>query len=238
LYNNTKIKGKKTMNRLVKRHPQPSHKQPEDLTALFAEIQVEGPTSSRTVQLPRQVRKLMTSGEQLLDAVYQRRLFSPFCPDLLMVTNRRVLLCKPGLFGRMNFVDFLWQNEVKVHVETYMLCATLTITANRRLADGSYEPVQAEITGLEKTRALEVYAEAQKLEQEWHEKLRIRKLEEDRSKSGGVYIAAPFNGASSDGAASSHSIETRLARLKHLNQKALLSDAEYEARKAQIIGEI
>src|SRR5687767_10161937 len=83
------IEGKQTMNRLIKHHPQRSYRQPKELTALYLDLQVEEPTGGATVQLPHQVSKLMTSGEQLFDAVYQRRLFSPFCSDLLVVTNRR-----------------------------------------------------------------------------------------------------------------------------------------------------
>ena len=139
--------------------------------------------------------------------------------------------------GRMDLEDFLWQDVTDIRISSRMLGSEINITAKRRDPDGTVRTKSGMIEGLHKADALRLYAEAQRFEEEWREKNRIRQMEEERARSGGVYLGgtgvtggpAPAGGAS---------IEQRLAKLKELHDKGLVTDAEYEARKAQIIAEL
>lgn len=193
-------------------------------------------------EIPNRVHKLLTAGELILDAAKQSAWASLFFPDYVIVTTRRILICRLGVFGSVNFVDHLWQDVADVRVDAGMVTATVVVTAKCRKPDDSCEPVTSTCTGLEKQPALQLYAKAQEIEQQWREKQRLRKMEEDRAKVGGIYMQTPFAMpnvvAGITQSAPLQSVEERLARLKRLIEQGLITDAEYEARKAQIISEL
>lgn len=183
----------------------------------------------------REVERVLTQGEAVLAVAPQNLVNSPFKKDSAVVTNRRFIIYRPKLLGRMDMEDFLWQDDTEVTIATRLLGATLEVRSQRRGPDGGLRSRAGRVDGLDNRAALRVYAEAQRLEQEWREKNRVRLMEEERARSGGITLqGAAFGGASPPGV----SIEERLAKLKALHEKGLVSDAEYEARKSQIIGEL
>jgi hypothetical protein len=76
--------------------------------------------------------------------------------------------------------------------------------------------------GFLKDETREVYRLCQAYEQAWREKLRIRELEEMRAQSGSK-ASDPV---------------TRLLQAKQLLDAKLISDAEYEAIKARVVGDV
>lgn len=195
-----------------------------------------------TERIAREASGILTEGERILAVAPQAAVNSPLKRDSAIVTTRRLILFRPKLFGRMDLEDFLWQDVTDVGLSTKLLGATLSVTATRRDPGGAIHPRTGVVDGLDKKAALRVYAEAQRLEQEWREKNRVRQMEEERARAGGVYLGgagsagAPL--AASSGGRSTLSVEERLARLEELHGKGLLTDAEYESRKGQIIAEL
>jgi hypothetical protein len=188
-----------------------------------------------TSPIQREVERVLTEGEKVLALAPQNLINSPFKKDSAIVTNRRFIIYRPKLLGRMDMEDFLWQDDTEVSISTKLLGATLDVRSRRRDPDGTLRSRMGHVEGLDNRAALRVYAEAQRLEQEWREKNRVRVMEEERARSGGITIqGAGMAAAGSAGA----SVEDRLAKLKGLHEKGLISDAEYEARKSQIIGEL
>jgi hypothetical protein len=57
-------------------------------------------------------------------------------------------------------------------------------------------------------------------------------MEEERARAGGVYLGGPHPPSAAA------SVEDRLRKLKSLHEQGLITDAEYESRKSQIISEL
>jgi hypothetical protein len=138
------------------------------------------------------------------------------------------------MFGRMNLDDYLWQDVDDVTVEANVLGSTIKVKGSKRTKTGGEVPFERTVDGLDKAQALELYARAQEMEEQWREKNRARLIEEDRARAGGVYVQTP----SPSEKQGQQSIEERLAKLKSLADQGLITTAEYEARKAQIVAEL
>ena len=187
------------------------------------------------------VSGVLTSGEQIVAIATQNAINSPLTKDSVVVTSRRFIIYRPKLLGRMDLEDFLWQDVTDIRLSSKVLGSEIVVTAKRREPDGAVSTKTGKADGLDKKAALRLYAEAQRFEEEWREKNRIRQMEEERARAGGVYLHGP--GASNlnpgmSGASSPDAVEQRLGKLKELHEKSLITDAEYESRKAQIISEL
>jgi len=189
-------------------------------------------------RIQNKISAILTAGEEILAVASQNTVNSPVLQDCAVVTNRRFLIYRPKMFGRMDLQDVLWQDVNNVNVSTKMLGAIITVEGQRQNRDGSLVPVALQVDGLEKQQALELYGKAQEIEMQWREKNRVRRIEEERARAGGVYLGGGNSGVEAASASGSGSIEDRLQRLKELYGKGLISDAEYESRKAQIISEL
>lgn len=199
--------------------------------------QNQGRDDLARVELLERVSSLLTANEEVLCTARQIWLASPVTQDAGIVTTRRFIIFKPKLFGRMAVQDLLWQDVEDVHLSVQMLSATVGLRGRRKKADGSFEPIAAELRGLDKQQAMTLYARAQEIEEQWREKNRIRQMEEERAKAGGVYVHPT---ATETGVTETRpeDIEKRLIKLKDLREKGLITDAEYESRKAQIIADL
>lgn len=191
-------------------------------------------TDDYTKRLTEEIGSILTSGEQVLAVSTQNAINSPLNRDSVVVTNRRLILYHPKLLGRMDLQDFLWQDVTDLSLASKVLGAVITVQAKKRLPDGQVRSSTASIDGLEKASARRLYALAQELEEQWREKNRVRQMEEERARSGGVYLG----GAGGPTETPRASIEERLEKLRSLREKGLISDAEYESRKSQIIAEL
>ena len=101
-----------------------------------------------------------------------------FLPNSVVVTNKRVIIHQPKLF-KATFSDFLWRDIVSVHLSDRFFGSRLIF----RFANGIIAT-----KFLPKNQAKIVYAIAQAKEEEWVEKWRLRRIEEDRAKSGANQI--------------------------------------------------
>jgi hypothetical protein len=183
---------------------------------------------------------VLTAGESIVAVAEQNVINSPFKKDTAVVTTRRFMIYRPKLFGRMELQDFIWQDVTDIQVGTSLLGAEITISAKRREPDGTVRAKNGKVDGLDKQAALRVYAAAQQFEEEWREKNRVRQMEEERARSGGVYLHGPTgpHAGSGTGVSQVASVEQRLLKLRELHEKHLITDAEYESRKTQIISEL
>ena len=186
-------------------------------------------------RLDEEIGSILTSGETILAVATQNLINSPINRDSAVVTSRRLILYRPKLLGRMDLQDVLWQDVTNVRLSTQILGATLAVTAKNRLPSGAIEAVEHAIDGLDRTAARKVYSVAQEMEEQWREKNRVRQMEEERARSGGVYLGPSVP---SPGAGQPAAVEERLRKLKSLHEQGLITDAEYESRKSQIISEL
>lgn len=181
-----------------------------------------------SVELPEKLQKVLTSKEIVLAAATQHWSHALFYPAVVVLTDRRLLICKPGMFGRMDFTDYAWREGMKVHAQAGMLTTMLTVSANCREVDGKCQAITAQVYGLEKELALRLYTKAQQLEEQWREILRAEELKRMLAQSGAATIYAnpmtPFNPLSS-----------RLDALKALVDQGVIGQAQFDTIKAEVI---
>ena len=172
-----------------------------------------------------QLRSLMMKGENLeawatqprINALTHRRF-------LIAATSVRFIALYRGLFSGYEMRDLPWQDLREVRIRMSSSGADLTLIASPHPSRGLKWPRYSYLRflGFLKDETREVYRLCQAYEQAWREKLRIRELEEMRAQSGSK-ASDPV---------------TRLLQAKQLLDAKLISDAEYEAIKARVVGDV
>lgn len=182
----------------------------------------ESQQDGRVQAIAAEVVKILTPNETLLYVAVQNLASMSVTPDAVVATSNRLILFRPAMFGRVSFEDVPWQDVRNARITQGVLSTALTVDTvdGRTLAMGE----------LDKEQAKRLYAVAQQMEQEWREKRRVREMEEARARAGGIVVGAPAApGPSEDPVA-------RLARAKQMLDQGLISEAEYDALKARILG--
>jgi hypothetical protein len=170
------------------------------------------------------VAKVLTPNEEILYIATQNATAAFQKKDSAVATNNRVILYRPHLLGQVDFTDFQWQDVQNTKLEQGILSSELTVT----MVDGR----TATLSNLNKDQAKRLYGICQQLEQEWREKRRVRHMEEERARSGGIQMNVPF--ATPSGSTDEDSV-TRLAKAKSMLDQGLISEAEYDTLKAKIL---
>ncbi len=170
------------------------------------------------------VAKILTAGEEILYVALQNRSSLSMKKDSVVATSNRVILYRPGILGRVNFEDFPWQDVANAKINQGFLATDFTVETT----DGR----KAQLGGLDKEQAKRLYGICQQLEQEWREKRRVRQMEEDRAKAGGVFVTGPAPAAA---AAPAEDPVEKLAKAKKMLDAGLISEAEYETLKAKVL---
>lgn len=176
------------------------------------------------------VKDILTSGEKIEHLVIQKKLVVNVQPDAVVLTNRRFIVYRPKLFGRVVFEDYLWRDLSDVQLDEGVVGATLKFKAtnNRR----------PELGFLPKVQARRLYAFAQEKEEQVREERRMRELEEKRAAAGGIVMhSGPGKGESSTREPVLDPVE-RLRKLKSMLDADLISAGEYEAKRAEIISKM
>ncbi|MGE5619576.1 MAG: PH domain-containing protein [Sphingomonadaceae bacterium] len=174
------------------------------------------------------IASILTSSEEILYIALQNRTAISPKKDSAVATTNRIILYKPQILGRFNFSDFHWQDVKDVTLKQGILSSDVVVET----VDGRKDSVG----NIDKDQARRLYGICQQLEQDWREKRRIRQMEEDRAKAGGVYLTAPAPVAAAPAATVEDPVE-RLAKLKRMLDQNLISEAEYESVKAKILAE-
>lgn len=173
-------------------------------------------------KVAEEVSKILTPSEEILFIALQGNLAISIKKDAVVATTNRLICYRPGVFGKVDFQDFLWQDVRDARISQGMLSTEFSVST----AKG--EPML--VGELDKDQAKRLYSVCQQMEQEWREKRRVRDMEEARAKSGGVYLG-PTGGA----AAPAEDPVAKLARARQMLDQGLISEAEYESVKAKIL---
>ena len=172
------------------------------------------------------VAKILTPNEDVLYIASQNVTAMSPRPDCVVATTNRVILYRQDVLGRVSFADFLWQDVKNTHIGQGMLSSRFTV----ELTDGRSEVMD----NLDKDQAKRLYSVCQQMDQEWREKRRVRTMEEERARAGGIYMAPPDT---SDAVSREDPVD-KLAKAKAMLDKGLISDIEYEALKAKILSSL
>ncbi len=194
----------------------------------------------RVARALEELATILVPGEQREVVALQRRIFAlTHRRTIVAATSGRLIAMTRRLFGGFQLQDVRWQDVKDVHIRVGMLGADLGVHAllSQDMAVQEGAATALLFHGLNKEGAEQVYRVCQANSQAWREKRRQRDLEELRARSGGVQIgSAAAPGAPAPAGAPDDELVGRLARAKEMLGKGLITDAEYEAIKARVLG--
>ena len=183
------------------------------------------------------VSGLLVQGEHIEHMVVQGLLSLSWHPGILALTNRRILIARPRWFS-LRFTDMPWRLLADAHLAEGPAGATITIFGTHG--------AKFELGYLPKAGARRAYAFAQAQEEPVVEFRRQRLLEQHRAQARGVPVEAyapqpqaPATAAPvAPSAVEPSSPVQALSALKELLDKGLIESAEYEAKKAEVLGRL
>lgn len=206
-------------------------------------------TDLGSVAARKELETVLVTGETVVAYAIQHRLFALFHRrQVAAATSGRFIFLSRRLFGGYDPVGVRWQDLREAGLTVGMLSASVSISFSANLSDtatGEGDTRIIRVIGLRKEAAQALYRECQAQEQAWREKRRIRSIEEMRARAGGVQIATGVypQGGTARSIGSPVAIlppadepAERLDRAKGMLSRGLITDAEYEAIKAKIVG--
>lgn len=196
---------------------------------LFVDPLIEklvGDSQNRSVveSIVNRVKEILTTGEEIECLAVQGKPMV-VCQDAAVVTNKRFIVYRPKLLGRVDFEDYLWRELKDAKLSENIIGSTITfMVANGMKLDLDYLP---------RDLARKIYRIAQMREQDAFEERRNRRMEEDRAKAGGVTIQTAINTTPQTG--STADPMAKLSQLKQMLDAGLIDQSEYAKKKADIL---
>lgn len=166
--------------------------------------------------------ELCTQGEDIQYIAIQKKPIVTIAPDAVLLTNKRVIVFRPKLMG-MSFEDFQWRDVQDIHVKEGLLGATFSVQ--------SVGGKRIEVDYLPKAQARKLYRFGQEIEEQVRHLRRQLDLEDKRAAAGGIHLG----GAGFPAAAPTEDPMQKLQQLKNLHEQGLISQQEYETKKAEIL---
>ena len=166
------------------------------------------------------VQEILTSDESVLFSVAQMSI-AGLKPDNVVLTNKRFILYHPGLLG-CKFDDFLWRDLISVKLNEGLMGAKLVFETKGQ---------NFSIDKLPKSEARKAYSMAQEKEQEATETRRQRQMQEDSAKAGHIVIGSSSAGTT----ATADDPMAKLTKLKNMFDAGLITQEEYDKKKAEIL---
>jgi len=181
---------------------------------------------------------MLTASEELIYLAVQKRPAVNLLPDCIAVSTKRIFYCTPGNLGfTMNFKDISWKSIKEVSFKEEIFGSKFICV-----------PLQGEniITEyIPKVQARKLYQAAYEQLESFKEQQRLAELEERRSSTSPVTVnAVPAEPVHEEKAilpppapVEEPEDETtlKLRKLKTLYDKHLITQEEYEAKKADIL---
>jgi hypothetical protein len=179
--------------------------------------------------LPK-VQEFCTSTEEIkYIAVQKKTIGINFSPDCIAFTSKRVIIIRPKSFGfSLDFKDYSWMNIADIHMKEGMLSATVTV----KTLSGEEDSMD----DIPKAQARKLYRFGQEMEETKKEERRQRDLEDKRAAAGGgIVINTP---AAAPAAAPVDDPMEKLTKLKSMLDMGVLTQEEFDAKKADILSKM
>lgn len=187
---------------------------------------------------------MLTANEELIYMAVQKKPAVNLLPDCIAVSNKRIFYCEPGNFGiTMNFKDISWKSVKEVSFKEEIFGSKfICVPLHGENIITEYIP---------KVQARKLYQAAYAQLEEFKEQQRLTDLEERRSTTSPVTVnAVTPEPVEEPIALFSQPVVTpapapveepedettlKLRKLKNLYDKHLITQEEYEAKKANIL---
>lgn len=180
---------------------------------------------------------LLTTGEEIMYLGVQKKPAVNLLPDSIAITNKRIFYCEPGNLGlTMNFKDISWKNVKEVSFKEGLLGSKFICVpqSGENIVTDFIPKVQVRKLHQAAYEQLEAYKEVE----------RKQKLEENKSNTPEAqsFFQSPIEIEEAEIIQEQIIIEEvedettlKLRKLKTLYDKQLITQAEYESRKASIL---
>jgi hypothetical protein len=182
---------------------------------------------------------MLTANEELIYMAVQKKPAVNLLPDCIAVSNKRIFYCEPGNFGiTMNFKDISWKSVKEVSFKEEIFGSKfICVPLHGENIITEYIP---------KVQARKLYQAAYEQLESFKEQQRQTELEDRRSSTSPVTVntvaaepepAAFYSPPPVAALAEEPEDETtlKLRKLKSLYDKHLITQEEYEAKKADIL---
>jgi hypothetical protein len=178
-------------------------------------------------QVHKRVSQILTRDEEILYIAVQSKPLLNVTPDCVILTNRRFIVYKPKMLGGASFIDYIWRDLHDARLQEGIVGATLAmLTVQGRRITVDYLP---------KAQARRLYAFAQEMEEKVLEERRIRAMEEQRAAAGGITIQGGPPAVQAQATPAPADPVQKLKQLKEMADAGLITEAEYETKKAEIL---
>jgi len=159
----------------------------------------------------------------------QQKPIANLSPDCVVLTNKRFIIFRQKILGRMNFLDCLWRDCADVHLEENLIGATVHfhgITGHKESVD--YLP---------KAQARMIYRVAQEEEENAAILRRNLRLEEINAGTNKTIINQAIGGVPPQQTTTStnEDVVSRLAQLKQLFDNGIITDKDFEQKKSDLL---
>ena len=186
---------------------------------------------------------MLTTNEELIYLAVQKRPAVNLLPDCIVVSNKRIFYCEPANFGiTMNFKDISWKSIKEISFKEEIFGSKfICVPQHGENIITEYIP---------KVQARKLYQAAYEQLEAFKEQLRQTELEEKRAQQPApvnpladlpvqenIPAEEPVEAYVAPVVAEEPEDETtlKLRKLKTLYDKQLITQAEYEAKKADIL---
>lgn len=175
---------------------------------------------------------LLMNGEVVEYIAVQKKPAVNISPDCIALTNKRIIFCRPKNLGlSMDFQDYIWKDIADCHMKESIFGAEFSL----RTVNGGINKIDY----LPKVQARKLYTIAQEQEEKQREYRRQLDLEDKRAAAGNINVSA---GHSSGPALSQQISEddpiASLKKLKYLLENDLISQLEFDTKKAEILARL
>jgi hypothetical protein len=178
------------------------------------------------------VRGILTSQETLQYVAIQSKPLMNISPDAMVATNRRLIFYRPKLLGRFEFQDYQWIDVGNAHIQQNLLGAVFTARhISGQVLSMDYLPKEA---------AQAIY----RLSQEREEAARLHRqqlhLEHARAGAMQVNVGMPAAPTAPAPVASppQNDLLQRMQTLKTMLDQGLIDQADFNARKKEILASV
>jgi len=168
--------------------------------------------------------------EELLYIAIQNKPIVKIAPDCIVLTNKRFIIYKPTVLGRVSFEDYVWRELRDAKLKEGIMGATISVLT----VSGTHLAIDY----LPKPQARQIYRLAQEQEEKALEERRQRSLEASRAAAGGVVVQSAVGGTAPPPTTQTDDPVATLQKLKTMLDAELITAEEYEKKKLEIVAQM
>jgi hypothetical protein len=199
----------------------------DQLRGALGRVSNEEQDPTVVAKVHKKVSEILSAGEDVLYIAVQNKLGLNLAPECVVLTNKRFIKYKPSMLGGVEFEDYIWRDLSDAHVKEGIRSASLSMktTGGRKVS----------VDDLPKAQARRLYAGAQNMEEQVREERRQRELEEKRAAAGGIIMQTGMPTQQAPSTPVKEDPMEQLTKLKKMLDAGLITQDEFNEKKAEIL---